>query len=126
MQQDWKLVFACEFELRGKQGLLALHIQAFHKEIETNLTDRDGALGCKPLIQLIQILRPMIFEVDRMQTVCRHGLWNLMAGFLHIGKGGRGNRGNHDLIHASRTSRRNDRITIRRKLGDVEVTMGID
>jgi hypothetical protein len=112
--------------LRGKQDLLALHIQAFDKEIETHLTHGNGMLSYKPLLQHIQIFRPMVFEIDRMQTIRRYGFWNLMAGFLHIDEGRRGNRRNHDLTDTSSTGRGNDRITIRRKLGDVEMAMGID
>ncbi|VXB19433.1 hypothetical protein PSEUDO8O_120555 [Pseudomonas sp. 8O] len=130
VQQRRQFELGGQLQLRFEQRLLALPVQVFQVIIQTELTD--GAQlavpgqFAQPVAQLREMLRVMIFQIDRMQA--ERGM-QVFVGLDQLPQPlpvGLVDAEHHHALHAQRAAAREYFVAVGVEVGEVQVCMGVD
>jgi tRNA A37 threonylcarbamoyladenosine dehydratase len=115
-----------QLQLSLEQELLAPMIQSFQSEVETDLAYGHGRLPREPGFQGMQILRPVLLQVDRMQAICRVKAIISCTEVPQSPPAWHGHPRDHEAADTAINGTLQDGFPVRIERGNIEVAMGIN
>ena len=126
MQQHRQAGRPGQLQLCLEQVLLAPMVQPCHVVVQPDLAHGHGRFPLQPGLQQLQVRGPVLFQVDRVQAICRVQAAVAGTEFPQPVPAGGGNTRDHDTADTTLGGTLQDQGPVGVELGNIQMTMGID